>query len=69
MASQATNAVERVLRCPLCDKRDVVPTLQRRWWDFLFKISSKAPWVCRACGWRFYVKQPAAEAAPRSRHA
>ena len=45
------------LRCPLCDKGDVVPTLQRRWWDYFFKLALKFPCVCRACGWRFYVKQ------------
>lgn len=58
---------ERVLRCPLCDKRDVVPTLQRRWWDSLFELASKYPWVCRVCGRRFYVKQR--DAAQRSGHA
>jgi hypothetical protein len=31
--------------------------MQRKWWDVFFKIALKSPWVCRACGWRFYVKQ------------
>jgi hypothetical protein len=53
----AQTSVEPVIRCPLCDKRDVVPTLQRRWWDWFFKLAMKFPWVCRACGWRFYVKR------------
>ena len=57
MASQPIKLTEPAIRCPLCDKRDVVPTLQRKWWDCFFKPLLKFPWVCRACGWRFYVKQ------------
>jgi hypothetical protein len=57
MALQLTDAAKVELRCPLCEKRDVVPTLQKKWWDWFFKQSSKFPWVCRACGWRFYVKR------------
>ena len=41
----------------MCGKDDIVPTLQRKWWDWFFKQSEKYPWVCRACGWRFYVKK------------
>jgi hypothetical protein len=53
---ETTTAAEAI-RCPLCDKRDVVPTLQRRWWDVFFRMAMKFPWVCRVCGWRFYVKR------------
>jgi hypothetical protein len=44
----------------MCDKRDVVPTRQRRWWDSLFRMAMKSPWVCRVCGRRFYVKKTGA---------
>jgi transcription elongation factor Elf1 len=57
MAPKGIQSSERAIRCPLCDKRDVVPTMQRRWWDFFFRMIEKSPWVCRACGRRFYVKQ------------
>jgi hypothetical protein len=60
LAMPQTSAAEPVIRCPMCDKRDVVPTRQRRWWDGLFRLAMKSPWVCRVCGRRFYVKKTGA---------
>lgn len=41
----------------MCGKQDIVPTRQRKWWDWFFGLAAKSPWVCRACECRFYVKK------------
>jgi transcription elongation factor Elf1 len=57
MAPQPERLETHVPRCPSCGVSDVVPTLQKKWFDWLFRQGQKDPWVCRFCGRRFYVKQ------------
>ncbi|HWB84557.1 MAG TPA: hypothetical protein VG675_10485 [Bryobacteraceae bacterium] len=47
------------VRCPRCFRSDLAPSLPRGWRDALMRKWGRIPRHCRACGKRFYVKQPA----------
>jgi hypothetical protein len=54
-AKQPTGAGTPPLRCPRCNRTDVVPSLPRHFWDEVMRGFGRTPKQCRYCGKRFYV--------------
>jgi hypothetical protein len=43
------------LRCPRCNKTDVVQSLPRHFWDEVMRGFGRIPKQCRSCGKRFFI--------------
>lgn len=53
------------LRCPRCFGKDVVPSFQRGFRDWIMSRLGKIPRQCRFCEKRFYVTEEALRAMAR----